>query len=175
MFRSFDAFCNRVQLCLPFARKSLLRRQKWDRRFLQMCRSVSDWSKDPRQHVGAVIVGLDGQIVSTGYNGLPRRIRDSGKILHNRELKLRYTVHAEENAIILSRRDVSGMRLYVYPIPPCIKCAAMIIQSGITEVITVKNTGKNPKWLEEGRRAEEMFRQAGLKIRHYDPEFLDQK
>lgn len=148
--------------------------QKWDRRFLSICRTVSGWSKDPRQGVGAVIVGPNRQIVSTGYNGLPRKIKDRGWILNNRDAKLRHTIHAEENSILLAQRDVTGMTLYCYPIPPCIKCACMIIQTGIARVVTVENENDNPKWLEEGWQAIKLFKEAGIDVVVYKKSFLNE-
>ena len=46
------------------------RQVKWDKRFLELSRHVSNWSKDPSTKVGAIIT--DGiKIVSMGFNGLP--------------------------------------------------------------------------------------------------------
>ena len=49
---------------------------KWDLRFLELARHISDWSKDPSTKVGCVVVGPDREIRSTGFNGFPRGIKD---------------------------------------------------------------------------------------------------
>lgn len=106
----------------------------WDRRFLALARHIADWSKDPSTKVGCVIVSPDRRVVATGFNGLPAGVEDSSDRLENRALKYPMTVHAEGNALISARRDLTGFRLYV-TLMPCSDCAAMIIQAGIAEVI----------------------------------------
>ena len=60
---------------------------KWDRRFLELAKQISTWSKDPSTQVGCVVVGPDREIRSTGFNGLPRGIDDTDERLNNREKK----------------------------------------------------------------------------------------
>jgi len=50
---------------------------EWDRYFLNIAEQVKEKSKDKRTHIGAVIVGKDNEIVSTGYNSFPRCINDN--------------------------------------------------------------------------------------------------
>ena len=57
----------------------------WIKRFLDLSKLVSTWSKDPSTKVGAVIIDPETKtIVSTGYNGFPRNIEDSEERLNNR-------------------------------------------------------------------------------------------
>ena len=106
----------------------------WDRRFLELARHIAGWSKDPSTKVGCVIVSPDRRVVATGFNGLPAGVEDTTDRLENRALKYPMTVHAEGNALISARRDLTGFRLYA-TLMPCSDCAAMIIQAGIAEVI----------------------------------------
>src|ERR1051326_2813900 len=53
------------------------RKEKWDRRFLELAKHVSSWSKDPSTKVGAVIVDANRRVVATGYNGFPRGVEDT--------------------------------------------------------------------------------------------------
>ena len=48
----------------------------WDYRFLELAQLVSKWSKDPSTKVGAVIVDKNRRILSVGYNGLPKGVKD---------------------------------------------------------------------------------------------------
>ena len=48
----------------------------WDLRFLDLAKLVSTWSQDPSTKVGAVIADSDNRIVSIGYNGFPKGIKD---------------------------------------------------------------------------------------------------
>ena len=59
--------------------------KKWDDRFLELAKHISEWSKDPSTKVGCVIVGEDREVRSTGFNGLPRGIDDSDERLNNRD------------------------------------------------------------------------------------------
>ena len=58
---------------------------KWYLRYLSLAKEVATWSKDPNTQVGAVVVGSKGQILSQGYNGFPRGIKDSNRRLNDRD------------------------------------------------------------------------------------------
>ena len=45
--------------------------EKWDERFIDLARHISQWSKDPSTKVGCVVIGEDREIRSTGFNGFP--------------------------------------------------------------------------------------------------------
>ena len=51
----------------------------WTDYFRSIAETVSRKSKDDRTQIGAVIVGKDKEIVSTGYNSFPRGINDFKK------------------------------------------------------------------------------------------------
>ena len=50
-------------------------------------------------------------------------------------------MHAELNAILFSRERLDGCTLYTIPMPPCDRCAAAIIQSGISKVVFPNSRG----------------------------------
>jgi dCMP deaminase len=108
---------------------------KWHYRYLDLCKLVSTWSKDPSTQCGAVIVDQKNRIVSTGFNGFPIGVHDDSR-LHNREIKHNMILHAEENAILFANKNLAGCTIYSWPLPPCSRCAAMIIQSGLAHVVT---------------------------------------
>lgn len=134
----------------------------WDTRFLDIAKSVSQWSKDPSTKVGAVIVNPRREIVSTGYNGFPRGIMDSFDRLSKREIKYEMIIHAEINAILFSHENLSGYTLYTYPFQPCSRCASVIIQSGINRIVTYECD--SDRWKESFSLARDMFEEAGLEI-----------
>ena len=140
---------------------------KWDNRFLDLAEMVAGWSLDPSTQVGAVIVDPDNRIVSVGFNGFPRGISDDRERYLDRELKLKMVVHAENNAILFSQRNLDGCTLYTHPFMPCSRCAGMIIQSGISRVVTRRNT--NPRWEEDFLTSEKMFFEAGITLEMYEP------
>ena len=109
----------------------------WHTYFLSMCKVVASRSKDRSTKVGAVIVGPDNEIRSTGYNGFPRGIDDDEDSKHERPDKYLWTIHAEQNAILAAAMvgtPLKGSKIYV-DLHPCSRCTAFIINSGIKEII----------------------------------------
>lgn len=140
----------------------------WDKRFLDMAKLVSTWSKDPSTKVGAVIVDSKNRVVSIGFNGLPVGVNDSDEILQNRELKYRMILHAEENAIHFATGDIEGSTIYTYPLPPCIKCSSSIIQRGIKRVVSYSSSVD--RWKAEFDQAKEMYDEVGIDLMLYTEE-----
>ena len=141
--------------------------QKWDRRFLELARHISGWSKDPSTQVGCVVVGPDREIRSTGFNGLPRGIEDTIERLGNRELKYPLICHAEENAIMHAARiglALKGCTAYV-TWPPCTRCARSLIQAGVDEVVYPGPIEIPERWVEDFEISRGMFAEAGVEVR----------
>lgn len=113
---------------------------KWDIRFLELAKLFSTFSKDPSTRVGAVIVRPNKTIVSSGYNGFPKQMEDSLELLNNREEKYSRIVHAETNALIQAKQDITGCTLYTYPFMCCDRCAVSMIQAGISKFVFPKAT-----------------------------------
>ena len=113
--------------------------KKWDLRFLDMAKLVGSWSKDPSTQVGAVIIDQERRVISVGFNGFPRGITDDER-LNRRDEKYGIIIHAEENAILTAKRDLTGCSIYTWPMPPCSKCCSKIIQSGISRIVAPVNT-----------------------------------
>lgn len=135
---------------------------KWDNRFIGLANLIATWSRDPSTGVGAVIADKNNRIVSMGFNGFPRSVRDDDAILENRDEKLRRTIHAETNAILFAPRPVAGCTIYVTH-PPCAKCAAVIIQSGIARVVSRPPWNSfTDRWADDIKSANEMFIEAGV-------------
>jgi dCMP deaminase len=141
---------------------------EWQKRYLDLAKHVSTWSKDPSRKIGAVAVGSKGQILSQGYNGFPRKIIDTEERLNNREVKYQYVVHAEMNVIYnatFNGISLDGADLYVYGLPVCSECAKGIIQVGIRSVYILTDEKIPAKWVESWHRTRNMFNEA--KIIHY--------
>jgi len=139
---------------------------KWDKRYLALAKEVASWSKDPSTQVGAVTVGNKKEVLSQGFNGLPRGIVDSEDRYNNRETKYKYVVHAEMNAIYnatYSGVSLDGAVLYVYGLPICSECAKGIIQVGIKKVI-IEKSKELDNWNESVALSQEMFDEAGVEL-----------
>ena len=138
---------------------------QWDYRFLQMAELISTWSKDPSTRVGAVIVDNERRISSLGYNGFPKHINDDER-LDIRKIKYKMVVHAECNALLFaSMQPATDYTIYTYPFMPCPTCASMIIQSGISRVVSYEN--ENERWAEDFAISREMFKEAGVDLCEY--------
>ena len=142
---------------------------KWDRRFLELARLVSTWSKDPSTGVGAVLVNDQKHVVGMGYNGFAAGVIDSPERYNDRPTKYKMVVHAEQNAIIQAGHRARGSILYVYP--PfgspniCHDCAKLAIQAGIACVMGYEPDADNPRaanWHESLELAGVMFTEAGI-------------
>jgi dCMP deaminase len=160
---NFNPFKSKVQ-----KRKDYL---SWDDYFMAVAFLSAMRSKDPNTQVGACIVDTDKCIIGIGYNGFPRGCSDehlpwarSGECdLHK---KYPYVVHAEVNAILNKcSANVRGATIYV-ALFPCNECSKVIIQSGIREVVYLKDIYHDT---DACRASRIMFKMAGVKLRQYTP------
>jgi len=133
---------------------------KWDTRFLELAKQVGSWSKDPSTQAGAVIVDQRNRIVSVGFNGFPAGIADDER-LNNREDKYPLVIHAEMNAQLFAKQDLEGCTVYTYPLPPCSRCASVLVQVDIARVVFPG--GPIPsRWVVDLDRAHSLFTEANI-------------
>ena len=140
---------------------------KWDHRFLALAEHISNWSKDPSTQVGAVITHTRSKrVVSMGFNGFPAGVEDTWERLDDRGTKYEMVVHAEQNALMFAGDRAEGCTLYVHPLPPCARCAVMIIQAGIKRVVCDQPDFDHQRWGEAAKIADTLFREAGLVVNY---------
>jgi len=140
---------------------------KWNNRFIKLAEHISEWSKDPSTKVGAVVVDTRNRIVSVGYNGFAHGVDDCEERYIDRDLKYPLTLHSELNAILFAQRDLTDCSLYVYPIPPCTRCASVIIQTGIKNVYTIRPSDEIfSRWGVEIDLSETIFKEAGVNMEY---------
>ena len=109
---------------------SRLKMTKWDFRFIALAKEVASWSKDGKQ-VGCVITDINtNKVLSTGYNGLPKSLKDTCLSVLSKDDKSVLVLHAEHNALEhLSKDDYNkDLSLYVTK-TPCRLCALKIVNS----------------------------------------------
>ena len=131
------------RLLLEFSKKEL--RPDWDDYFLGIAKVVALRSNCIKRKVAAVLV-KDRRIISTGYNGTPRGVKNCNEggcprcnnlSVSGKDLEECLCSHAEENAITqaayhgVSIKDATLYSTY----SPCLMCTKMIINSGIREVV----------------------------------------
>lgn len=135
----------------------------WDKRFIEACGLIAEWSKDHSTKVGALIADSKNRVLGVGYNGFPRGIADDERY-NDKETKYKHIVHAEANAILNSTASIEGATLYVVPLPPCTECTKLIIQSGIKRIVFHIPVEMSSKWEKEYTIAYKMLREAGLVV-----------
>jgi dCMP deaminase len=144
----------------------------WDSYFLgQASYQASRLSKDPSTGVCVILVSPDRTNCPYGYNGFPRKMEDKPEWLKDRQEKLNRTIHAEMNAIINAKCDLSNYTLYAWPFLTCDRCSVHVIQAGITRVVAPKITTKHPRfdhWYPRFELAKQYYRECGVEYQEYD-------
>lgn len=142
-------------------------RPSWDEYFMEMAEIVKARSTCLRRQVGAVVV-KDKRILASGYNGAPTGLkhceetgclRDQLGIPSGERHELCRGLHAEQNAIIqasLHGVKLEGATLYV-TIQPCVVCAKMIINAGISKLIFRGDYPDNLAW--------QMLQESGIELK----------
>jgi len=148
----------------------------WDDVFMTMAYLVASRSKDESTHIGAVIIGPDKEVRSTGYNSFPRGINDGITERQIRPEKYYWFEHAERNAIYNATRFGASLKdcaMYTSGIP-CMDCARGIVQSGIGEVVVDKDWDdqNSSKWQEHANRTKQLFSEAGITLRFWQGELV---
>ena len=120
-------------------------RPDWDTYFMDIAHVVKTRSNCSRRNVAAVIV-KDRRIISTGYNGTPRGVRNcneggcprcASNAPSGTGLGECICSHAEENSITQAAYhgiSTKGATIYV-TLSPCLMCSKMIVNAGIREVV----------------------------------------
>lgn len=145
-------------------------RPGWDEYFMDIARVVARRSNCCRRNVAAIVVS-DNRIVSTGYNGTPRGLKNcfdggcprcAGKAPSGSGLHECICSHAEENAVAQAAYHGIALKdavLYV-TLSPCLTCARLIVSAGIREVVY------EDRYAVEAE-ASMLLKRAGVKCRRY--------
>lgn len=141
-------------------------RTSWLEYFIDVLHAVAKRGSCTRGSSGAVIV-KDNQILSTGYvgaaRGLPHCV-DAGCLMRTviyhdepgepAHKHCHRTAHAEENAIVQAAKHghaIDGATM-ICSMEPCLRCAGMIINAGITEVVAERayhGAALSRQWLKQ--------------------------
>jgi deoxycytidylate deaminase len=113
--------------------------------------AVEEAKKSEHKHkIGAVIFS-GKRIISHGHNYSCRSIKN----LHPRFIKYNGSLHAEVNAIVKAKRDISGFDILVIRLNkredlmlafPCKYCIAYLIYCGINNIFYSTNEGTIEKF-----------------------------
>jgi dCMP deaminase len=116
-------------------------KEKLKRAYMKTAETFAELSHARRLHVGAIVV-KDDRIISIGYNGMPAGWDNNCEDeLHQPVGRVNLVtkpevLHAETNAIAkLARSSDSGLGADIFIThAPCLDCAKLIYQSGISRV-----------------------------------------
>jgi dCMP deaminase len=145
-------------------------RPDWDTYFMNIAHVVKTRGNCSRRKVAAVVVA-DRRIVSTGYNGTPRGVRNccdggcercASDAPSGSGLSECICCHAEENAITQAAYHgtrLKGASIYC-TLSPCLTCAKMIINAGIAEVIYDQE-------YQFSRQTQALLKEAGVLCRQF--------
>jgi dCMP deaminase len=143
-------------------------RPGWDEYFMNIAHVAAERSSCCRRQVAAVIV-KSRRVISTGYNGTPRGVKncdEGGCPRCNSDIKSGHGLtdclccHAEENAIVQAAChgiSVEGSMIYT-TFSPCLLCAKMIINAGIVDVVYHSNYSIDEK-------SSSILKEAGVNLR----------
>lgn len=134
----------------------------------------TEFSKDPSTKVGALFLYPETlQILSMGYNGMPRGFDETKESRWVRPEKYKYTEHAERNAIYNAVSTGTALKdsICVTSMCPCCDCTRAIIQSGCKMVITrniynlmEKHPEMANRWKQEWDISIEMMTETGITL-----------
>lgn len=91
-------------------------------------------SEDLHMKVGCCILNKEGRVLSTGYNGLLQNIDMDKSFWLDRDLRRKYIIHAEINALSRIKREEEP-HVLATTLLPCSSCALNIASYGIKKVI----------------------------------------
>jgi len=140
---------------------------KWDKRFLKLAQTVSEWSKDPSTKVGAVIAeNHSHKVLSLGFNGFPYDMEDSALMLGQREKKYQRIIHAEMNALLQAKVPAFFLcTLYTWPLQPCSRCLIHMAQVGIERFVYPSTPpSMAERWRDDLQVAQEIADEMGLEM-----------
>lgn len=121
----------------------MVERPSWDSYYMGLAEQAAIMGTCGRKQVGAIIVNPNTKaVVSTGFNGAPsglehctdmnKSICDGGCL--NDEKRCIKSIHAEHNAILNAKQDVTGFIMYCTD-EPCENCTKYMVQAGISKVV----------------------------------------
>jgi len=148
----------------------------WDELFFNLVREYKNKSKDPSSQFAAIAVDEDNVPVAFGFNGFPKKVKDTPERYNDRALKYKFVVHAEGNLVALASKNgksINGCRLYIDTYP-CSACCGLLLQAGIKEIILngdsekFKDASFAERWREDIEVTKIMCEESGVGIRIYN-------
>lgn len=136
---------------------------KHDAKYMAWAQEKACLSEDPSTKVGAAIrIEAGGGAWAGGYNRMPKGTLDTPFFYKDRDRKYPRVLHAEMVAllnILQAKQPIEGSTLYC-TVPPCSRCAGMLIEAGIARVV-------HGNGLPKDQIALDMFAEAGVEVEEW--------
>ena len=110
-------------------------KNKHKQMYMNMAKVLASASKDERLKVGTVIIGKNGNIIATGYNGYTAHIDAPNQLPDGTTSEL--VRHSEKNALMaLTKCNESSVGATMITTHSCcLSCAVDIVDAGIVKFI----------------------------------------
>jgi len=122
-------------------------RLDWTQYFMQLAFNVATRSTCIRRQVGVVASDKNHNLIGTGYNGAPSKmkhctektcIRKLKNIPSGHQLDICKAIHAEQNLVIRHGLELEGATVYCTT-RPCTTCTKLLIGCRVQEIVWENN------------------------------------
>lgn len=106
---------------------------RWIDYFFGLAFTIAEKSPDAQTRHGAIIIDRQNRIIGCGYNGFPTGLPDDA-LPNLRPKKYKWMIHAEENCLLncaIPPSQLVGGGILIVSGRPCLKCASLLINSGV--------------------------------------------
>lgn len=102
----------------------------------ELANIISLKSPDPKKQVGCILVSPNGDILSLGYNRLPKENHDNIDWSDRKYIK-NIIIHAEMDCLTRSNGNISDCILYC-TLSPCTECFKLIMANNISTIYFIE-------------------------------------
>nr|CAG8611660.1 5483_t:CDS:2 [Entrophospora candida] len=143
-------------------------RPSWDTYFIHLSELAAKRSNCMKRKVGCILV-RNNRIISTGYNGTPRGLKNCNQGGCDRcndaapcgtGLDKCLCLHAEENALLEAGKERGDECILYCNTCPCLGCTVKLIQIGVKEVVYNRSYRMDEK-------TSQLLKSAGVKLRQH--------
>lgn len=118
-----------------------MNRPTQDEYFLSMAKLAGSRSNCLSRQVGCVLVDKKDRVLSTGYNGVPRKFKHCTEgscprlgAKSGQDLDKCLAIHAEQNALMFCK-DIDRIDRAYITVSPCLTCAVMLMNTSCKHII----------------------------------------
>lgn len=137
--------------------------------YFEVAESFAKLSKDPSTKVGTLLLADESNhVLSAGFNGFPRGIDETIESRWQRPEKYALVSHSESNAVAQAARTGTPLNksTCVVTVFPCADCCKLLIQSGVSRIVTREPDFEKVGWGRSFTYSKLMFEEAGVVLQY---------